>query len=111
MRTTRTVRHLPCPYCGEPVPMRLSDFFPSRRWPNSCPSCSRAVRIPMGVCLASLLLLLPYFVAVGMFLSGDFYRAESVLGFVVVHILVLGSSAPFYYILCRLSFRFTDHLE
>jgi len=46
-----------------------------------------------------------------MFLSGDFYRAESVLGFVVVHILVLGSSAPFYYILCRLGLRFTDHLE
>ena len=91
--------------------MRLSDFFPARRRPNSCPSCSRAVRMPMGVCIASLLLLLPYFVAVGLFLSGGFYRAESVLGFVVVHILVLGSIAPFYYILCRFGLRFIDHLE
>jgi hypothetical protein len=65
----------------------------------------------MGVCIASLLLLLPYFAAVGMFLAGEFYRPESVLGFVVVHILVLGSIAPFYYILCRLGLRFTDHLE
>jgi hypothetical protein len=65
----------------------------------------------MGVCIASLLLLLPYFVALGMFLAGDFYRAESVLGFVVVHILVLGSIGPFYYILCHLGLRFADHLE
>jgi hypothetical protein len=28
-----------------------------------------------------------------------------------VHILVLGSIVPFYYILCRLGLRFTDHLE
>jgi hypothetical protein len=67
--------------------------------------------MPMGVCIASLLLLLPYGGAISMFFAYDLHRSESVLGFVVVYILILGSMAPFYYILCRFGLKYTDHLE
>ena len=56
---------LPCPYCRAPITLTRSRFFPSRRAPIACPSCSSLTLLPWPAVLLGLLVMMAFMI-VGM---------------------------------------------
>lgn len=92
--------------------MRLTDFFPSRRYGVRCPTCARVARIPVSVVVQGVVLMLIELGAMmAIYARLGLHQPDSVLGLVVSGAVFLGMAGVGVWSLSLFGASKTHHLE
>ena len=56
----RSMKELPCPYCGLAIALPLTQYFPTRRHSIFCPHCRERCLLPLGTVAIGVVALLAW---------------------------------------------------